>query len=86
MTKRNSSTIELHEEVAVMKNDIDYIKRDMVHIKNKMDKFIDSADEKYACKSVENDVKNINLKLAYYAGAVAIIFILINFGMKYFIK
>lgn len=57
MTKRNNATNELHEEVAVMKNDINYIKKDLQALNMKIDRLIDEFPKVYATKEELKEVK-----------------------------
>jgi len=79
----------LSTEVAVMKTDITYIKEKLDHVNSKIDEFIRCADEKYAYKEMESlvhenerRIDGIDNKLAYYAGALAVFFILVNVVIK----
>ena len=77
------------EVIAVMKTDIEYIKRDMTHIKDKLDNFITSADNRYAEKEIERKVnknfetiESIKLKMAYYAGGIAVVLAVVEIALR----
>ena len=74
-----------------MKTDIDYIKRDMSHIKDKLDSFINSVDMKYAKKETEESVKRlsddfnkINIKFAIITGGAIVTWFIIQMFLKHF--
>lgn len=91
MTKKTLTG--LHEEVAVMKNDMDYIKQDLSLIKQKIDGLPDKLDDRYANKAFEErvidcekGVKAIDLRMASIAGGVAVLALLGNHIMKLVFK
>jgi hypothetical protein len=81
------------ERMTRVETDIKYIKESVSETNKKLDKFIDSADSKYAEKDVENrvlavesEVKGINVTLAKYIGGVAVIFFILQLVLNYILK
>lgn len=77
------------ERIAVMETKVEIIetKVDSLHVK--LDHFIECADTKYAEKQrvnyLEAKVNAHDAKLAYYAGSIAVIFVVVQLAMKHFL-
>lgn len=74
------------ERLAVMETKVEIIdtKVDALHMK--LDVFVESANLKYAEKcrvdDIERKVNAHETKFAYYAGAIGIVFLIIQLGLK----
>lgn len=68
------------ERFMAIEKDVSYIKAEIDNISC----FIKNADAKYADKSIEQEVRKMDLKMAYWAGAIAVILVVIEIGLRHF--
>jgi len=87
--KQDEDIVGLRLNMAEIQTDLKYTKEKVNTIEDKLDKFIDSADTKYAGKNIEETVKENSLKISkmnlifakyigYASGIVAVIVFIIN--------
>ena len=87
--KQDEDIVGLRLNMAEIQTDMKYTKEKVNSIECKLDKFIDSADIKYAGKNIEETVKKhteiigkLNIKIvkyiSYASGIVAVIVFIIN--------
>ena len=78
------------EEFGIMKSDINWIKEaskqqnaGIKDLNSKLDDFILSSPNKFACKETENIVESLNKRIAYVSGGIAVIFLIIQLAMRF---
>lgn len=82
---------ELEINMAEIKTELKYMKKGQDEISQKLDKFIDTADEKFATKAVEEKVKTvecqqkkINQLMAKMYGGALVLWIVVQLLLKFF--
>ena len=72
-----------------METKVEIIEQKVDGIHSKLDTFIECADNKYAEKArvnkIEEKVNKHDTKLAYWAGALAVIFVIVEYVMSHVI-
>lgn len=89
--------LEVEKNMVEVRSDISYIKRDVTEIKDKLNKFIDSAESKYAVKyecdlvnanqtqeivKLKNEVVALQIKWGIAMGIVIVVWSIAQIGLK----
>jgi len=84
---------EIEINMAEIKTELRYIKKDINKVSIKIDDFIDCAEQKFASKSTESKLKavqieldTIKIKSAKLYGAALVIWFILQIAMKYFLR
>ena len=87
----------MKEQQAEIKTDVNWLKKGQKEHSSKLDSiasslncFINTADDKYADKEkveeMDKQVQNINVRLAKWSSVIAVVFIIIDVGLRYFMN